>query len=144
MIISEEKRINLLFMVFSLLTLFASITQAQEPAKTTGTVCISTVPKPNADPVSLGNPVGGSRSFNYTIVIDGQKATASTERSVAIKNLALHKTHLLKILRDGKQVESFRFSFRQEGATRLCLWYKSLYETWSLWPGKNKNKCGCT
>ena len=145
MIISLEKRISLLLSVLALLMLSAPITQAQAPAKTTGTVCVSKVPKPNSAPVSLGNPAGGNRSFNYTIIIGRQKVTASSEQSVAIKNLALNKTHLVKILRDGKLVESFRFSFQQEGDDHLCLWYKSLYETWSLWPDKNaKDKCRCS
>ncbi|HYE74921.1 MAG TPA: hypothetical protein VEF04_16390, partial [Blastocatellia bacterium] len=93
-----------------------------------GSVCISTVPKTNSEPVSLGNPDGGNRSFNYTIQIGSQKVTASTEHSISIKNLSLSKVHLVKIMRDGKMVESFRFKFSKVGGPDLCLWYKSLYE----------------
>jgi hypothetical protein len=118
--------------------------QSKSAVAKTGVVCVSTVPKPNSDPISLGNPDGGNRSFNYTIQIGSRKVAASTEGGVAIDGLSLNKTHLVKILRDGKLAESFRFNFAKEGSNHLCLWYKSLYETWSLWPAKSsKDKCRC-
>jgi|SRR5262245_4371746 len=126
--------------------IFTGVAQAQSSSSETktGGVCVSPVPKPNSGPMSLGNPDGGNRSFNYAIQIGSRKVTASTERSVKIDDLSLNKTHLVKILRDGKLVESFRFNFTKEGSNHLCLWYKSLYETWSLWPAKgNKDKCRC-
>ena len=132
--------------VIAICLIFTGVAQAQSksPVTETGVVCVSTVPKPNSDPISLGNPDGGDRSFNYTIQIGSQKVAASTERAVAIDGLSLNKTHLVKILRDGKLVESFRFNFAKEGSNHLCLWYKSLYETWSLWPAKSsKDKCRC-
>jgi hypothetical protein len=127
--------------------IFTGIAQAQsKSSKTeTGVVYVSTVPKPNLEPMSLGNPDGGNRSFDYTIQIGSRKVAASTERTVAIDGLSLNKTHLVKILRDGKLVESFRFNFIKQGSNHLCLWYKSLYETWSLWPAKgSKDNCRCS
>lgn len=110
----------------------------------TGTVCVSAVPKPNADPLSLGNPAGGDRTFNYKVQIGSQNITASTQRSVALKGLVLNKKHFVKILRDDKTVESFHFSFAKAGSAHLCLWYKSLYETWTLSPAKGaRDKCNC-
>jgi|RhiMetdeSRZDD1v2_1073273.scaffolds.fasta_scaffold505487_3 hypothetical protein len=130
--------------VFCLIFTGVAWAQSKSPVTETGVVCVSTVPKPNSDPISLGKPDGGDRSFNYTIQIGSQKVAASTERAVAIDDLSLNKTHLVKILRDGKLVESFRFNFAKEGSNHLCLWYKSLYETWSLWPAKSsKDKCRC-
>jgi hypothetical protein len=126
--------------------IFTGAAQAQSKSSETetGVVCVSAVPKPNSEPISLSNPDGGNRSFNYTIQIGSRKVIASTERKVEIEGLSLNKTHLVKILRDGKLVESFRFNFTKEGSNHLCLWYKSLYETWSLWPAKDsKDKCRC-
>jgi hypothetical protein len=119
--------------------IFTGIAQAQSKSseRETGVVCVSSVPKRNSGPISLGNPDGGNRSFNYTIQIGSQKVNASTERTTAIDGLSLNKTHLVKILRDGKLVESFRFNFAKKGSNHLCLSYKSLYETWSLWPAKD-------
>lgn len=126
---------------------FTGIAQAQSKSseRETGVVCVSPVPKQNSEPISLGNPDGGNRSFNYTIQIGSQKVDASTARATAIDGLSLNKTHLVKILRDGKLVESFRFNFTKVGSNHLCLSYKSLYETWSLWPAKgSKDKCRLT
>src|SRR5262245_516331 len=126
--------------------IFTGVAQAQSKSSRTetGVVCVSTVPKSNSKPISLGNPDGGNRSFNYTIQIGSRKVSASTERAVTIEGLSLNRTHLVKILRDDKLAESFRFNFTKEGSNHLCLWYKSLYETWSLWPAKSsKDKCRC-
>src|SRR5262245_59591651 len=125
--------------IVAICLIFTGAAQAQSkpPATETGVVCVSAVPKPNSEPISLGNPDGGGRSFNYVIQIASRKIAASTERTVAIDGLSLNKTHLVIILRDGKVVESFRFNFAKEGGNHLCLWYKSLYETWSLWPAKS-------
>lgn len=77
--------------------------QSEPSRRETGTVCVSTVPRTNSQAVSLGNPDGGNRSFDYTIQIGSQKVVASTERSVAIKGikgLSLNKTHIVRILRE--------------------------------------------
>lgn len=146
MISKVRKRAFLYLQVINVVLLFAAMAKGQsQPAKTeTGTVCISTVPKPNSEQISLGNPAGGNRSFNYVIQIGSQKASATTEHSVALKGLSTNKPLLAKIFRDGKLVESFRFSFSKIGSNHLCLWYKSLYETWTLVPTKgSKDKCRC-
>ena len=102
------------------------------------------MPVGNGDTTSLGNPDGGGRSFNYSIQVGSQRIKASTKKSVAIDGVALRIRYLVKIYRDGKQVSSFRFSFEKEGRERLCMWYKSLYETWSISPlNESKDKCGC-
>jgi hypothetical protein len=130
--------------VFCLIFTGAAQAQSKSSETETGVVCVSAVPKPSSEPISLGNPDGGNRSFNYTIQIGSRKVAASTEGVVTIDGLSLSKTHLVKILRGDKPVESFRFNFAKEGSNHLCLWYKSLYETWSLWPAKrSKGKCRC-
>jgi hypothetical protein len=128
--------------VICLILTGAAQAQSKSSETETGVVCVSAVPKPNSEPISLGNPDGGNRSFNYTIQIGSRKVAASTEGAVRIDGLSLSKTHLVKILRGDKLVESFRFNFAKEESNHLCLRYKSLYETWSLWPAKgSKDKC---
>jgi hypothetical protein len=58
---------------------------------------------------------GGNRSFKYTIQIGSRKVAASTERTVAIDGLSLNKTHLIKVLRDGKLIESLSLQLQQKG-----------------------------
>lgn len=130
--------------VITAVLLMAAVVAMGQNADPTGMVCISPVPKSNSDPVSLGNPAGGNRSFDYTIQIGSKKVAASTEKTGRFEDLPLNKTHVVKIYRDGKQVSSFRFRFEKKGSNQLCLWYKALYEAWSLWPLKDsKGKCSC-
>lgn len=115
------------------------------PPSDVGIVCISAVPKPTDGEMSLANPAGGNRTFNYSIQVDNGAIKPVTEKNGArITGLTLKQSHLLKIRRDGKIVQSFRFTFEKEGSNHLCLWFKSLYETWSLWTVKEAgNKCAC-
>lgn len=135
---------------FVLLILFVS--QAKSPARnalqsdlSTGSVCVSSVSKPADGPTSLANPAGGGRTFNYSVQIDnGLIEKVSTEKGTIISDLALQRKHQIKIRRDGRLVTSFWFTLEKQGSSRLCLWYKPLYETWSLWTAKEAGrKCGC-
>jgi len=110
-----------------------------------GMVCVSPVPKPTNGEMSLANPAGGNRTFNYSIQVgNGVIKPVIQKAGTRITGLVLKQSHLLKIRRDGKLVQSFRFTFEKEGSNQLCLWFKSLYETWSLWTVKEAgNKCAC-
>jgi hypothetical protein len=114
-------------------------------AKTSGSVCVSSVPVPAPGEVSLGNPAGGGRTFNYAVRVDeGQLTDVPHDKGLRIDGLALGTRHLVRIYRDGKRVESFYFTFEEMKSEALCLWYKSLYETWSLSTRKQmKSICNC-
>jgi hypothetical protein len=105
----------------------------------TGSVCVSSVPRPASGEASLANPAG-------SIQIDGgQSIQVSSDSGIRIAGLALKRKHLVKIRRDGKLVESFWFTFERLGNDELCLWYKSLYGTWSLWTAKEAGRiCDCS
>jgi hypothetical protein len=45
-----------IFLIFTV----AAQAQSKSPATETGVVCVSAVPKPNSEPISLGNPDGGA------------------------------------------------------------------------------------
>lgn len=108
-----------------------------------GTLCISPVPKSNSAETSLGNPSGGSRDFNFSVRVD-QRApvVVSTTQPVEIGNLQLRKKHRVVILRSGKRDQSFSFTFESRGGAKLCLWFKALYETWSL-DSTPRSSCKC-
>ena len=130
--------ILLLFLLFPALPIFAQ-------DDTTGSICIAPVPKPNDRPRSLGNPSGGNRSFNFTIQVDQQaRVPVDHEKSILISDLAIKGTHLIQIFRDGKPFASFRFRFEQYKSKDPCLWFKALYETWSLWENTPSIGCKCS
>lgn len=123
----------------------SSTPAAIHPLLDFGSVCIAGVPKPASGDTSLSNPTGGGRTLNYSIQIDKRPVTqVSNEKATLVSGLELKGRHLIKIRRDGKVVESFWFSFEKEGSKKLCLWFKPLYETWSLWPAEEGGKkCRC-
>jgi hypothetical protein len=110
-----------------------------------GSVCISAVPKPSSGEASLANPAGGGRTFEYAIQFnDGPITPIPHHKGLQINGLSLNRRHLVRIYRDGDLVESFRFAFETYRSRELCLWYKSLYETWSLWTKQEaKDNCDC-
>jgi hypothetical protein len=97
------------------------------------------------DSQSFKMPIPPCIDGTYSIQIDNQKIyVARKDSSILITNIELNKTHLVKIRRDNKIVESFRFSFEKEQSTELCLWMNDFYCTWSLGPLKDaKHLCKC-
>lgn len=111
----------------------------------TGQVCIGPVTKPNNEKRELGNPAGGGRVFDYSVQIDdGEIKHLPHEVNVLYGGLDLEKKHWVRIRNQGKQIESFRFTFKEKGSDSLCLWFGALYEAWSLWPkGDSHHICKC-
>jgi hypothetical protein len=110
-----------------------------------GHICIAAIPEPNDGPLSLGNPVGGGRDFNFSVQIDdGETVHLEFKKSARYENLSLKSKHIVKIRRSGKIIESFWFSFKEYQSSALCLWFKPLYETWSLWELEDsRHMCEC-
>lgn len=122
---------------------------AQRPAPSgalQGSICVTAVPGSNQESITLANPGGGGRDFAYSIKIDDAPPKAvSHVKGIKFSGLALNRSHTIKIIRGGKVVESFKFSFEKEKSSRLCLWFKSLYETWSLWDANSaRHLCDCS
>jgi hypothetical protein len=111
----------------------------------TGQVCISSIPEPNREKRQLSNPAGGGRVFDFSVQIDsGEIKALSHETSVLYGGLDLEEKHWVRIRNKGKQVESFRFSFKQKESNSLCLWFGPFYGTWSLWPQSGSHHlCKC-
>ena len=113
--------------------------------KAAGSMCIAPADKPTSGEKSLANPAGGNKISTYSIQVDKlSPVVVSNDRPVRISSLATSRKHLVKIIGDGKVVQSFWFNFSAFKTKDLCLFFNSLYETWSLWDGKEGRAiCRC-
>lgn len=114
-----------------------AIANAQPGATTTataqGSVCIAAVAPPTPGEKTLANPAGGNLIKVYSVKIDDlQPIRALSDQGVAVPPLSLSDRHVVRIFGDGKQVESFRFSFGDYSTNELCLLFDEFYLTWSL------------
>ncbi len=106
-------------------------------SKAAGSICIAPPDRPTSGEKTLANPAGGNPISTYSIQVDKMSpVVASNDRPVRISSIATGRKHLVKIIGDGKVVQSFWFNFSQFKTKDLCLFFNSLYETWSLWDGK--------
>jgi hypothetical protein len=110
-----------------------------------GSVCVAAIDPPNAGTKSLTNPSGGNHVRSYAVQIDNRPLiTVASEHNIAIDGLSITEKHFVKVTGDGKNVTDFRFRFDNYSSRNLCLWFKPLYETWSLTPAKAQGKsCVC-
>ena len=84
---------------------------AQAPAEGTGVLCIAPVDPPNSGEKSLGNPAGGNRVRRYAIQVDQlPPVNPDPKTTVRIEGIPLKGSHLVRIIGDGKIVESFKFT----------------------------------
>ena len=115
------------------------------PASGSGSICIAPPDKPTTGEKSLANPAGGNPISSYSIQVDKlAPVVASNVKPVRISSLSRNRRHVVKIIGDGKLVSSFRFDFKDYQTNDLCLFFKSLYQTWSLWDGKEaRGICRC-
>ena len=120
-----------------------STVQAQSTAA--GSICIAAPDKPTSGEKSLANPAGGNSISTYSIQVDKMApVVASNDQPVRISSIATGRKHLVKISGDGKVIQSFWFNFSRFKTKDLCLFFNSLYETWSLWDGKEGRAiCRC-
>jgi hypothetical protein len=118
---------------------------SKESAISSGSICIAPPDRSTSGEKSLANPAGGNPISTYAIQVDKRSpVVASNERPVRISSIPTHRKHLVKIIGDGKLVASFRLDFNKYQTKDLCLFFKSLYETWSLWDGKEwRTICKC-
>lgn len=110
-----------------------------------GSVCIAPPDRPTTAKKSLANPAGGNSVSIYSIQVDKMSPViASNERPVRIASISTSRKHLIKIIGDGKVMQSFWLNFGKFKTNDLCLFFNSLYETWSLWDGKEGRAiCSC-
>ena len=134
----------------ALTVLFLSYASAYAQSKANhaagaGSICIAPPDRPTTGEKSLANPAGGNPISIYSIQVDKMSTVvASNDRPVRISSISTSRKHLVKIIGDGKVVQSFWLNFGKFKTKDLCLFFNSLYETWSLWDGKEgRGICKC-
>ena len=108
-------------------------------------VCVAPVPNSTSGNKSLSNTTASAKPYEFTVTIDGvAPVSASHSTSTLIANLLAATSHRVSIHQGGDLATSFRFRFAEQKSNHLCLWFKPLYESWSLWPmSDSKGKCSC-
>ncbi len=108
-------------------------------------LCVSSAPK-HHEKMTLLEAVGVAKGdYRYGIQIDdGPKLMTDSESGFEYELQSAGPKYLVKIERHGKLVESFWIDFESRDTDALCLWYKPLYETWSVWRlDKSGHLCDC-
>lgn len=110
-----------------------------------GSVCIAPAPASNSGSKSLSNPSGGNQVKMYSVQVDNRPwVQVSAEHGNSITGLLMAGNHIVRVKGDGKNITAFHFRFADYKSADLCLWFKSLYETWSLTESKGHGKnCFC-
>lgn len=136
-------------LLLSFLVMVLSVASYGQARKTSvdglGSICIAPTSPPTTGEKSLANPAGGNPVSSYSIQVDKlAPVVASNIKPVRISSLTRNRRHVVKIIGDGKLVSSFRFDFNKYQTNDLCLFFKPLYQTWSLWDGKEgRGICRC-
>lgn len=108
-----------------------------------GRLCLAPVPQPTNGEKTLANSTGGNPDVTYTLRLDEGEWIEIGQNVTWINDLDLDKKHLITIRADKKQIESFYFTFDADHPD-LCLFLKSLYLTWELWPVEKTGEwCPC-
>jgi len=111
------------------------------PSASAGTLCFSPVKEKAGD---KSTERGLWQSFNYRVQIDdGPVVTPSAEASTPYAFTS--QDPLVKIWLGRIVVESFRVSRSQIAEGRDCIYFKNLYETWSVveaWQARKLCSCG--
>jgi hypothetical protein len=125
----------LVYRAVLLALVFAGLAVSSLAAEPAGRVCLASAPTPTPGPKSLGNPAGDLADATYSIRINGD-APVELSRAAGVWSapLAVGVRHTVIVARDGEQIESFHFRLNTGEPTELCLFMKSLYQTWILEP----------
>ena len=109
-----------------------------------GRLCLAPIPVPKWRPEPVDKPKGTDSSIEYSVQIDGAEwIELSSKEAKCVKDMNMNENHLVAIRADGKQIESFRFTFEADHAD-LCLFQSPLYFTWILRPAEETGDwCPC-
>jgi hypothetical protein len=113
-------------------------------AAESGSVCIAPVPVTTVGAKSLANDTASDVPYEFTVSFDGREpVSVSHKESVLVSGLSLASSHRVKISQAGRPKASFTFRFSLHKSNNLCLWFKPLYESWSLTPSGAMRWCRC-
>ncbi len=143
--VALSRRVVILGILFALVNSAVASESSENTTGDNGRLCLAAAPTPTPSPRSLGNPTGDLPEVSYSIRIDsGTPVELSRSAGTWVMALPLNQRHSVEIFADKTPIESFYFRFEPSEATELCLFMKSLYQTWILSPLKKTGSwCSC-
>ena len=83
--------------------------------------------------------------FDYSIQVgEGPNIKTNQNKGFIYPIESKENRYLVKVYNANKLKSSFWLSFEEYETSELCLWFNSLYETWSVWAlEKSKHLCDC-
>ena len=131
--------------MFKFLTALAFILLSPHAANAqSGKICIASVPMATSGSKSLTNGTASSVPYDFTVSFDGNKPLKVSHKTpIKVSGLSLAARHRVQIRQGGRPKASFVFSFSDHETDNLCLWFKSLHETWSLTAPGRMPWCRC-
>lgn len=103
-------------------------------------VCLARIPDSNTDQRSLSNPEGREQAYRYEIKVGDIVFHQNSTTTQCAKFQS--GTRLLVIVQNFGKVEESFFLDLAKYETGACIWFKALYESWSVW-GLNESKHIC-
>jgi hypothetical protein len=136
-------RVNKLLSIVALT--LALILPQNSLAAELGKLCIAPIDTPSSGAKSLSNPSGGNYAGIYAVRIDRlSPVNVARRHAIAIAGLSPSENHLIRIMRDEKDVTAFHFRFDDYEGRDLCLWFGPLYQTWRLSSARGRGEnCVC-
>lgn len=108
-------------------------------------LCVSSAAKHLENKSLFEVALPSTSDFSYFVKVDDGPRVETNAESGFEYPLPMNGSRFLVQIsdRDGPQ-ESFWIDYADLGTESACLWFKSLYETWSVWPlNKSKHLCDC-
>ena len=100
-----------------------------------GRLCLAALPTPFEGSEYSSSPRGRNPDVDYSVRVDaGEAIELSNSRGRWVPGLCLAERHSIIILVQGEPIESFDFTFREDGPDELCLFMNKRYPTWQIRP----------
>jgi len=119
---------------------------AQVWAQQTGSICVAAVTTQMRES-DHGDPTGRRPrilKYEFSIQIDSrERLVVPKDKPQRLVGFDLKKRHAVKIFDGADLIESFFFTFKNQGAENLCLFFTPFYQTWSLQPPDRRPWCKC-
>lgn len=94
-------------------------------------VCVAPIAKSTLGERNLSNPTGRIKPYDLSVHIQGHVITQGLLDSDCF-DYSADKSIKVVVKDNGKAIESF-FVVPSKYSDGACVWFKSLYDTWSVW-----------
>ena len=114
-------------------------------AENTQRLCVSAVAKSSKTIWAEEHGQTPVRPFQYSVQIDdGPIIETDSAKGFEYPIVGPNPRRLIKIRNAGTLAESFWVNFEKFDSAQLCLWFNSLYRTWSIWTlEESRHICAC-